>query len=348
MSLSLADGKDERDLSENSLANGSNSFAGSEESAGAEAVGYLETVHTPPLSATQRRKIDALSKLVQTTPGLELTSTERSWMDEACLSRFLRARRYNVQKAYRQLHETIQWRRKFGVERLMLDPELKDVKHQSETGKLYVHGVDIYGRPAVIMKPRYQNTSERKTANEQIRHLVYTLERAITLMEPPVEKLCLIIDFPGYSLRNAPSIKVQRQTLKILQDYYPERLGIAVCIDSPTIFWTFFEIIKPFIDPRTAAKIHFCSRKGKVGTNQHMQTFMRQLFHPDQLELELGGRSTWRYSNEEYFRELIVPNYLSANRECALIVAFSHDETEDEADQVFHDALSHCDNVKES
>ncbi len=328
------------------LTNGSSSFTGSEASESTDASGYLETVHTPPLSANHRRKVEALSGLIYATPGLELSVTEKAWMDEACLFRFLRARRYHVQKAYRQLYETILWRRSFGVERLMLDPHLKDVKHQSETGKLYVHGKDIYGRPAILMKPRHQNTSERKTANEQIRHLVYTLERAITLMVPPVEKLCLIIDFPGYSLRNAPSLKVQRQTLKILQDYYPERLGIAVCIDAPTIFWTFFEIIKPFIDRRTATKIHFCTRRAKEGTKQHMQTLMRQLFHPDELEIELGGRSTWQYSNEEYFREPIVPFYLRATERSIAIGADCCDERDDDK-EAFHDALSYCDDSPE-
>jgi len=331
----------ERERSGSWIPNGSESFVGNEGSEAPEGAEGLGTVYTPVLNAAQRAKLEALSELVRSAAELNLTPTEKAWMDEACLSRFLRARRYHVQKAFRQLHETIVWRRSFGVEQLMLDPELADVKRQSETGKLYVHGKDRFGRPAVFMKPRLQNTSERKTAHEQMRQLVYTLERAVAEMVPPVEKICLVIDFPGYSLRNAPSIKVQRQTLKILQDYYPERLGFAVCIDAPAIFWTFFEIVKPFIDRRTSAKIQFCSRKAKEGTKQNMRTLMNQLFDPEALEIELGGRSAWRYSNEEYFRERVLPEYLRIKSypERVEMIPCAEEDVNNTQD-VFYDSMS--------
>lgn len=79
------------------------------------------------------------------------------------------------------------------------------------------------------------------------------------MMENGVEKLILFIDFEAYSMRNTPSIKMMRETLTVLQvntiipntrifqfilakDYYPERLGLAVCLNAPTLFYTFYKV----------------------------------------------------------------------------------------------------------
>lgn len=299
----------------------------------------------PPLDEATRSKLLRLRSELGAV-DLRLSSTEQRWCDDACLLRFLRARNLRVSSALRQLREAIAWRREFGVERLMaVRSELAGVKRQSVTGKMYVHGRDRLGRPAMVMKPHLQNTSERDTAHEQIQHLVYTLERAIAAMEPPVEKLCLLIDFAGYSLRTAPSIKVQRRTLKILQDYYPERLGAAVCVDAPRLFWVFYKLIRPFIDEGTARKIHFCDRKARQGAAREMAPLMQRLFDASELEADFGGRSAWTYSNATYFAARVVPRYVGADGDAIVgeaTVTDCDDASEARGggggDEVFYDA----------
>jgi polyribonucleotide 5'-hydroxyl-kinase len=49
-------------------------------------------------------------------------------------------------------------------------------------------------------------------------------------------KLAWLVDFKGYGMRNAPSLRVSLATLSILQSHYPERLGLALCYHPPRLF----------------------------------------------------------------------------------------------------------------
>lgn len=45
-----------------------------------------------------------------------------------------------------------------------------------------------------------------------------------------------LLDFEGYSMRNAPAVRTSMHVLHTLQNHYPERLGAAVCYHAPTLF----------------------------------------------------------------------------------------------------------------
>lgn len=45
-----------------------------------------------------------------------------------------------------------------------------------------------------------------------------------------------LVDFVGYSLSTAPPMMTVLTTLTILQNHYPERLGLALCYLPPRLF----------------------------------------------------------------------------------------------------------------
>lgn len=47
------------------------------------------------------------------------------------------------------------------------------------------------------------------------------------------------------------------QVLSILQNHYPERLGLSLILHVPWLLDMFFKLIKPFIDPVTREKMKF-------------------------------------------------------------------------------------------
>lgn len=73
----------------------------------------------------------------------------------------------------------------------------------------------------------------------------------------PDGKMTWLIDYVGYNRRNQPPFKVSMQTLSIVQNHYPERLGRAVNFQPPFLFEIFWKAIRPFVDPVTRDKLVF-------------------------------------------------------------------------------------------
>lgn len=201
-----------------------------------------------------------------------LTDEEKQHMpDENMPLRHFRAEKGNVKDAIKKIKEAIAWRREFGVEAIRDcftetgDKELASViKFENTTGKVYARGYTREGRAILYLKPGLENS---KNEDDNMKHLVYNIERAIACTEKNgKEKYVILINYEGWSISKAPSLSASRQTLKILQHHYPERLYRSYILNPPMVFRTFWSLIKPFIDPNTKEKIQFCTGKGGKST----------------------------------------------------------------------------------
>jgi hypothetical protein len=84
----------------------------------------------------------------------------------------------------------------------------------------------------------FQNTT---SATGQIKYLVYSLEKAIMNLTDDQEKMVWLTDFQSWTLGSTP-LKVTRETVNVLQDCYPERLGLAILHNPPRIFESFWRV----------------------------------------------------------------------------------------------------------
>jgi len=55
------------------------------------------------------------------------------------------------------------------------------------------------------------------------------------------EKMVWLTDFQCWTLGSTP-LKVTRETVNVLQDCYPERLGLAILYNPPRIFESFWKV----------------------------------------------------------------------------------------------------------
>lgn len=156
---------------------------------------------------------------------------------------------------------------------------------------------------------------------------MWCLERAIDLLPPTVDvvdSICLCIDMnqtspTGESLPPAGISQVRRwarsssadrsqskKVLEILQTYYCERLGKAVCVNVPSVFYVFYKIIGPFVDPVTKEKVRRPSQTSPLTLRQiHFNEDANKLIPSDQLMKDsFGGAVDFQYEHETYFPAL--------------------------------------------
>jgi transposase-like protein len=193
--------------------------------------------------------------------------------------RHFRAEKGNTKKAIKKLQNAIQWRKEFEVYKLTQafyeekeedsSPSSTDseelaksremLKFESRTGKMYTRSYDKSGRAILYLKPT-RECSTNETHN--IRNLVYHLERTITCTEKNgYEKIVMIIDFDGWTMKNAVKLSLAKATLHILQECYPERLHRVYLCNPPFMFRAFWNMIKPFVDTVTKTKMVFTTSK---------------------------------------------------------------------------------------
>jgi hypothetical protein len=83
--------------------------------------------------------------------------------------------------------------------------------------------------------------------------------------------------------------------LNILQDHYPERLGLALILNVPWLLNTFFKLITPFVDPVTRNKMKF-----------NPQVIEDGIFSPDMVMAQWwGGSYKFEYEHDKYWPALI-------------------------------------------
>ncbi|KAJ5733870.1 hypothetical protein N7493_002656 [Penicillium malachiteum] len=162
-----------------------------------------------------------------------------------------------------------------------------DFLFQMRKGKSFLHGVDKSGRPICMVRVRLHKASDQDVENLE-RFTVYTIETARLLLAPPVETATIVFDMTDFSVSNMDYTPVKFM-IKCFEANYPESLGTVLIHKAPWLFSSIWSIIKGWLDPVVAAKIHFTK-------NRHdLENFIA----PGQIMKELEGDENWEYSYAE-------------------------------------------------
>uniref|UniRef100_A0A7S0FGZ2 CRAL-TRIO domain-containing protein n=1 Tax=Pyrodinium bahamense TaxID=73915 RepID=A0A7S0FGZ2_9DINO len=98
----------------------------------------------------------------------------------------------------------------------------------------------------------------------------------------PVTKQVVIMDLQGLSFKPDPrAVAVFRDFLTISARYYPETLAKHFFVNVPLVFMGLWRMIRGWLDPVTAAKMHLLGSNFKEALLQHIEA--------DQLPREYGG-----------------------------------------------------------
>ncbi|KAK8084740.1 hypothetical protein PG997_006011 [Apiospora hydei] len=223
---------------------------------------------------------------------------------DALLLRFLRARKWDVEKAVAMLLATLHWRAKVvHVEQILREGEAlaheqetsamddavqksgKEFMFQMRAGKCVVRGVDKDGRPVCIVRVR-QHFSRDQSEEVLKRWIVYIIETARLAYTPPCDTAAVIFDLTGFGMGNLDYVPV-KFIIQCFEANYPEMLGKVIVHKAPWFFPGIWKLVSTWIaDPVIASKICFSTNAKDLG----------QYMDPERLPKELGGKDPWEYT----------------------------------------------------
>ncbi|XP_064024074.1 alpha-tocopherol transfer protein-like isoform X2 [Pogoniulus pusillus] len=181
-------------------------------------------------------------------------------LDDAFLLRFLRARKFDYDRALQLLVNYHSCRRSWPEVFSNLRPSA--VKPVLESGFVTVLPCrDPEGRHVVCIRPDRWSPSQYPIT-ENIRAIYLTLEKLIQAEETQVNGIVILADYKGVSLSKASHFGpfVAKKVIGILQDGFPIRIKAVNIINEPRIFKGIFAIIKPFLKEKIANRffLHGC------------------------------------------------------------------------------------------
>ncbi|CAI9116800.1 OLC1v1018052C1 [Oldenlandia corymbosa var. corymbosa] len=211
--------------------------------------------------------------------------------------RFLKARKFNIEKAKSMWADMLKWRKDFGADTILEDFQFGEIDEVLQHYPQGYHGVDKEGRPIYIerlgqvdMNKLMQVTTE----DRYIRYHVQEFEKSVSIRLPAcsiaakrhVEGSMSILDVQGVSMKNLikPARDVIFRLLKIDKDNYPETLHRMLIVNAGPAFRLVWNAIRPFLDPKTASKINV------LGTNYHSK--LLEIVDDSELPDFLGGSCT--------------------------------------------------------
>ncbi|KAE9402330.1 CRAL/TRIO domain-containing protein [Gymnopus androsaceus JB14] len=230
-------------------------------------VGHLTSEQSAALLQFKSKLIE--SKLY--TPPSD-DNTQPASHDDVTLLRFLRARKFDPLKAYKQFADTETWRTKHDVDRLFkeFDPvEFEDARrfYPRWTGRrdkdgrpIYVYRIASVGKiqqelNAIPAERRYQRIIALYEAM-----CGYVLPLCSKLPHPtetPISSVTTIIDLEDVSFGTMWSLRNHLQEASHLATAnYPETLNVTAVVNSPSFFPKIWSWISNWFDEGTRNKIY--------------------------------------------------------------------------------------------
>lgn len=183
--------------------------------------------------------------------------------------KFLRARKWNVHRAFAMLCKCVKWRIESDVMGIVAKGDLglsrEDPTYaiQGPAEKVYSLGYSDKNVMPVIMIHVKNHIAAAQPAETMTKFVISAAETFRTLVVYPNDKVIVVFDMSGFGMRNMDWHSLMT-VLKILEGYYPETLAKLYIYRAPWIFQGIWKAINPLLDPEIRNKINFCNKSNEL------------------------------------------------------------------------------------
>lgn len=177
---------------------------------------------------------------------------------DAVMLRFLRARKWNVDRAIAVIGSTAAFRADNDVAAILRGGELaitstRGGQNMLSNGISYIYGATSTGEPVHFIEVG-NHFSHNQTQQELKKGVIFLQETLQLLMPPPIERKVVIFNMNDFGIRNMDWWCVFFM-VKTMESYYVETLARVYVHGAPWIFRPIWAILKPLLDPVVRDKV---------------------------------------------------------------------------------------------
>lgn len=232
------------------------------------------------LTSKQTKALDELREIC--VKEILINPSSDPILNDELMLRFLRDRRFHVEKALDRIRKDAEWRKQFeGEPDLNSFPELLDW-HQN--GAFYWTGnYDNDGRPLIILKLCKIFPNRIKDIKQVVSMIKFYFDSILEIAaRKGFSEISAVGDMAGWSIRENFNLSLVASMTELSTAHFPETTGRVFLVNLPWTFNAALTLIRPFVDERQMSRVVNCWDKSEFRKiHEHID--------PAILEVEYGG-----------------------------------------------------------